>query len=109
MTKEAETISKDPKWGEFFKSNETKIREVAEKAGCDLGTAKLIVYDEIGPAKVDEEAIANKAIQDFLDKKRSYNKPTEGGGATPVAVPHTPTTFKEAREGALAYLRSLKE
>lgn len=109
MTKEAETLSADPKWGEFYKANEARIREVAEKTNCDLGTAKLIVYDEVGPTKVDEEFIANKAIQEFLDKKRTYNKPTEGSGAAPVTVAHTPTTYKEARDGALAYLRSLKE
>ena len=108
LTKEAETLAQDAKWGEFFKTNEAKIREVAERTNCDLSTAKLIVYDEVGPAKVDEEAIANKAIQEFIDKKRTY-KPVEGSGAAPVTVPHTPTTFKEAREGALSYLRSLRE
>ena len=108
LTKEAETLAQDAKWGEFFKTNEAKIREVAERTNCDLSTAKLIVYDEVGPAKVDEDAIANKAIQEFIDKKRTY-KPVEGSGAAPVTVPHTPTTFKEAREGALSYLRSLRE
>lgn len=109
MMKEAETISADPKWGEFFKANEDKIRAVAEKAKCDLGTAKLLVYDEQGPAKVDEQAIGDKAIQDFLDKKRELNKPTEGSGAAPVTVSQTPKTFEDARKASLAYLRSLRE
>lgn len=109
MAKEAETLSTDSKWGEFFKAHEAEIYDVADKANCDLGTAKLIVYDRIGPQKVDEEAIANKAIQDFIDKKRTLNKPTEGSGATPVTVAQTPKTYQEARDGAMAYLRSLRE
>lgn len=109
MAKEAETLSTDPKWGEFFKAHEAEIYDVADKANCDLGTAKLIVYDRIGPQKVDEEAIANKAIQDFIEKKRTLNKPTEGSGATPVTVVQSPKTYQEARDGAMAYLRSLRE
>ena len=106
---EAKTLATDEKWGEFFKTNESEIRKVADQVKCDLGTAKLIVYDRVGPTKVDEDAIANKAIQEFIDKKRTLNKPTEGSGATPVTVAQTPTTFAEARAGARAYLDSLKE
>lgn len=109
LAKESETLSADTKWGEFFKANEAEIRKVADQVNCDLSTAKLIVYDRVGPTKVDEEAIANKAIQDFIDKKRALNKPTEGSGATPVQVVQTPKTYAEAREGAKAYLRALRE
>ena len=104
--KEAETLAADPKWGEFFKANEADIRAVADKAKCDLGTAKLIVYDRVGPAKVNEAAIANKAIQDYLAGKIKDYKPVEGSGATPVQVPSAPKTFKDAREGSLAFLHA---
>ena len=43
MAKEAETLSADPVWGEFYKANEADIHALADKAGCDLGTAKLLV------------------------------------------------------------------
>lgn len=106
---EAKTLAVDEKWGEFFKTNESEIRKVADQVKCDLGTAKLIVYDRIGPTKVDEDAIANKAIQEFIEKKRTLNKPIEGSGATPVTVAAMPKTYAEAREGSKAYLRSLRE
>jgi len=109
IAKEAETLATDPTWGEFYKANEADIRALADKAGCDLGTAKLLVYDRIGPQKVDEEAIANKAIQEYIEGKRTSYKPVEGSGATPTQVVQTPKTFAEARDGAKALLRSLKE
>jgi hypothetical protein len=108
LAKEAETLAKDPTWGEVYKENEAAVREVAEKARCDLRTATLAVYEKIGPPKVDEEAIANKAIKDYLDKKRTY-KPVEGAGAAPAAPPSSPKTWEDARKGSLAYLRSLRE
>jgi hypothetical protein len=107
IAREAETLSADPKWGAFFKANEPEIRQLADRAKVDLDTAKLVIYDRIGPQ--DAEAIANKAIQDFLDKKRTLNKPTEGSGATPVTVQAAPKTFDEARKNAMAYLDSLRE
>lgn len=109
IAKEAEALATDPRWGEFYKANETDIRAVAERVGCDLGTAKLIVYDRVGPQKVDAEAIASKAIQEFIEGKRASYKPVEGGGATPTQVVQTPKTFAEAREGAKAILRSMNE
>lgn len=96
MSKEAATLSADPKWGDFYKANEAEIRAVAENAGCDLGTAKLIVYDRLGPAKVDEAAIAQKAIQDYISGKQTSYKPVEGSGATPVQVVSKPKSFDEA-------------
>lgn len=104
---EAKTLATDEKWGEFYKAHEAEIRDVADKTKCDLSVAKLIVYDKFGPLKVDEDAIANKAIQEFIDKKRTLNKPTEGGGASPVQVVQSPKTYAEAREGSKAILRSL--
>lgn len=109
IAQEAVDLSKDEKWGDFFKAHETEIRNVADKVKCDLGTAKLLVYDKVGPSKVDEKAIGDKAIQEFLDKKRTLNKPIEGGGATPVTVVQTPKTYAEAMEGSRAFLRSLRE
>ena len=96
MSKESATLSADPKWGDFYKANEAEIRAVAENAGCDLGTAKLIVYDRSGPAKVDEAAIAQKAIQDYISGKQTSYKPVEGSGATPVQVVSKPKSFDEA-------------
>ena len=96
MAKEAETLSADPKWGDFYKANEAEIRAVAEKAGCDLSTAKLIVYDRSGPAKVDEAAIAQKAIQDYINGKQTSYKPVEGSGSTPIQVVSKPKSFDEA-------------
>lgn len=109
LATEAATLSADPVWGEFYKANEADIRAVAEQAGCDLGTAKLLVYDRVGPQKVDTEAIANKAIQEYIEGKRTSYKPVEGSGATPTQVVQTPKTFAEARDGARAILRSMKE
>lgn len=109
LTKEAETLSADPLWGDFYKSNADEIRNVANQAGVDLSTAKLIVYDRIGPQKVDEEAIASKAIQEYIEGKRTSYKPVEGSGASPAQVVQTPKTFEEARDGARAMLRSLRE
>lgn len=96
MLKEAATLSADPKWGDFYKANEAEIRAVAENAGCDLGIAKLIVYDRSGPTKVDEAAIAQKAIQDYISGKQTSYKPVEGSGATPVQVVSKPKSFDEA-------------
>lgn len=107
LAKEAEKLSADPKWGAFFKTNEQEIRKVAEQYKCDLGAAKLIVYDEKGPEKVDIDAISNKAIQEYLDKKRTY-APVEGGGASLVQVSQTPKTFEDARKGAIELMRSLR-
>ena len=109
IAKEAETLSADPKWGEFYKANEAEIKAVADKAGCDLGTAKLIVYDKSGPTKVDEAAIASKAIQDYINGKQTAYKPVEGSGATPTQVVSTPKTWEDARNGSRAILRSLRE
>lgn len=109
LTAEAAALSADPVWGEFYKANEAEIRAIADKAGCDLGTAKLLVYDRVGPQKVDTEAIANKAIQEYIEGKRTSYKPVEGSGATPTQVVQTPKTFAEARDGARAILRSMKE
>ena len=96
LSKEAETLAVDPKWGDFYKSNEAEIKAIAERTGCDLGTAKLIVYDKSGPAKVDEAAIAQKAIQDYISGKQTSYKPVEGSGATPVQVVSKPKSFDEA-------------
>ena len=96
LSKEAETLSADPKWGDFYKSNEAEIKAIAERTGCDLGTAKLIVYDRSGPAKVDEAAIAQKAIQDYISGKQTSYKPVEGSGATPIQVVSKPKSFDEA-------------
>ena len=96
MSKEAEVLSADPKWGDFYKANEAEIRAVAEKAGCDLSTAKLIVYDRSGPQKVDEAAIAQKAIQDYINGKQTSYKPVEGSGSTPIQVVSKPKSFDEA-------------
>lgn len=109
MAKEAEAIAADPKWGEFYKTNEADIKAAAEQFKCDLGTAKLIVYDKVGPVKVDTEAIANKAIQDYIEGKKTSYKPVEGSGATPTQVVQAPKTFAEARDGALSILRSARE
>jgi len=110
ISKEAETLSADPVWGEFYKAHEVEIRTFAEAhPGCDLDTAKLIAYNKVGPTKVDEAAIANKAIQDYIDGKKTSYKPVEGSGATPTQVVSTPKTMAEARQGALAYLRSARE
>ena len=96
MSKEAEALSADPKWGDFYKANEAEIKAVAEKAGCDLSTAKLIVYDRSGPQKVDEAAIAQKAIQDYINGKQTSYKPVEGSGSTPIQVVSKPKSFDEA-------------
>lgn len=104
MTAEATALASDPKWGDFYKANEAEIRAVADRAGCDLGTAKLIVYDKSGPTKVDEAAIANKAVQDYLNGK-SY-KPVEGSGASPIQVVTKPKNFDEADANVKKILNS---
>ena len=96
LSKEAETLAVDPKWGDFYKSNEAEIKAIAERTGCDLGTAKLIVYDKSGPTKVDEAAIGNRYIQDYISGKQTSYKPVEGSGATPVQVVSKPKSFDEA-------------
>jgi hypothetical protein len=109
LAKEAETLAVDPKWGTFYKAHEADIKAAADQFKCDLGTAKLIVYDNIGPEKVDEAAIANKAIQEFVEGKRTSYKPVEGSGATPTQVVAAPKTWADAREGSRAILRALRE
>ena len=109
LAKEAETLATDPKWGEFYKANEAEIKAVAESANCDLGVAKLLVYDKSGPAKVDEAAIGQRYIQDYINGKQTSYKPIEGSGASPIQVVSTPKTYAEAREGARAYLRAARE
>lgn len=109
ISSEAESLSADPAWGEFYTTHKQDIHAIAEQAGVDLATAKLIVYDRVGPQKVDEEAIANKAIQEYISGKRASYKPVEGSGATPTQVATTPKTYAEAREASKAYLRSLRE
>lgn len=96
MTAEATALASDPKWGDFYKANEAEIRAVADRTGCDLGTAKLIVYDKSGPTKVDEAAIAQKAIQEYISGKQTSYKPVEGSGASPIQVVSKPKTFDEA-------------
>ena len=109
MAKEAEALATDPKWGEFYKANEAEIKAVAENAKCDLGVAKLLVYDKSGPTKVDTDAIANKAIQDYINGKQTSYKPVEGSGATPTQVVSMPTNYKDAREGSKAIFRAQRE
>lgn len=109
LAAEAETLAVDPKWGDFYKAHEADIKAVADQFKCDLGTAKLIVYDNVGPEKVDEAAIAQKAIQDYIDGKRTSYKPVEGSGATPTQVVSAPKTWADAREGSRAILRALRE
>ena len=96
MSKEAETLAKDPVWGEFYKTNEADIKAVAEKAGCDLDTAKLIVLNRVGVPKVDVEAIKQSAIQDYINGKTTSYKPVEGSGATPIQIVSKPKSFDEA-------------
>ena len=109
IAKEAETLTADPKWGTFYKAHEADIKAAADQFKCDLGTAKLIVYDKFGPEQVDEAAIANKAIQEFVEGKRTSYKPVEGSGATPTQVVAAPKTWADAREGSKAILRALRE
>lgn len=109
IAKEAETLTTDPKWGTFYKAHEADIKAAADQFKCDLGTAKLIVYDKFGPEQVDEAAIANKAIQEFVEGKRTSYKPVEGSGATPTQVVATPKTWADAREGSKAILRAMRE
>lgn len=109
LAKEAETLATDPKWGTFYKAHEADIKAAADQFKCDLGTAKLIVYDNVGPEQVDEEAIAQKAIQDYIEGKRTSYKPVEGSGATPTQVVSAPKTWADAREGSKAILRALRE
>lgn len=109
LAKEAETLTTDPKWGTFYKAHEADIKAAADQFKCDLGTAKLIVYDKFGPEQVDEAAIANKAIQEFVEGKRTSYKPVEGSGATPTQVVATPKTYAEAREGSKAIFRAMRE
>ena len=106
---EATALSADPKWGDFYKAHEADIKSAADQFKCDLGTAKLIVYDNVGPEKVDEAAVAQKAIQDYIEGKRTSYKPVEGSGATPTQVVATPKTWADAREGSKAILRALRE
>ena len=82
---------------------------MADQFKCDRGTEKLIVYDNVGPEKVDEAAVAQKAIQDYIEGKRTSYKPVEGSGATPTQVVATPKTWADAREGSKAILRALRE
>lgn len=109
IAKEAETLTADPKWGTFYKAHEADIKAAADQFKCDLGTAKLIVYDKFGPEQVDEAAIANKAIQEFVEGKRTSYKPVEGSGATPTQVVAAPKTWADAREGSKAILRAMRE
>lgn len=109
LAKEAETLATDPKWGTFYKAHEADIKAAADQFKCDLGTAKLIVYDNVGPEQVDEAAIANKAIQEFVEGKRTSYRPVEGSGATPTQVVSAPKTWADAREGSKAILRALRE
>lgn len=96
LTKEAETLAADPKWGDFYKAHEADIKAAAESLKCDLSTAKLIVYDKFGPTKVDEAAIRSKAIQEFIEGKIKDYKPVEGSGASPIQVVAKPKSFDEA-------------
>ena len=109
LAKEAETLATDPKWGTFYKSHEADIKAAADQFKCDLGTAKLIVYDNVGPEKIDEEAVAQKAIQDYIEGKRTSYRPVEGSGATPTQVVAAPKTWADAREGSKAILRAMRE
>lgn len=109
IAKEAEALAKDPKWGEFFKANETEIRELAERANTTLDTAKLLVLDKKGFEKPDVEKIAQEAVKKYLDGLRAGNKPVEGAGPVPAVVQSSPKTFEEARQGALAMLRAQRQ
>ena len=109
LAAEAEALTVDPKWGDFYKAHEADIKAAADQFKCDLGTAKLIVYDNVGPEKVDEAAVAQKAIQDYIEGKRTSYKPVEGSGATPTQVVATPKTWADAREGSRAILHALRE
>ena len=109
LAAEAETLAVDPKWGDFYKAHEADIKAAADQFNCDLGTAKLIVYDNVGPEKIDAETIAQKAIQDYIEGKRTSYKPVEGSGATPTQVVSAPKTWADAREGSKAILRALRE
>lgn len=108
LSAQAQTLSSDPKWSQFYKSNEAVIRGLADRFNCDLDTAMLVHYRDLGPQMVDEKAIAEKAVQEYLTKKTSV-PPTEGSGAAPVTVVGKPLTFDEAGKIAFAKLRASRE
>ena len=104
LAKEAETLAADKDYGEFFNSKKSEIMELADRANCDLDTAMTLVLRRTPPTKVDEAAIANKAVQDYLNGK-SY-KPVEGSGASPIQVVTKPKNFDEADANVKKILNS---
>lgn len=106
MDKQAAEMSADPRYGKFFKANESEIRSTADQLNVDLETARLLVLDK-KYQEPDIETIKKDAIQEYIESLRKGNKPVEGSGAPPVLVQSEPKTFEEARKGALALLRNL--
>ena len=111
LAEEGKDAFHSPRLGQVFRgqNNEKAIYEGRRQvSSAASGPAKLIVLDEVGPEKVENiDAISNKAIQEYLDKKRTY-APVEGGGASLVQVSQTPKTFEDARKGAIELMRSLR-
>lgn len=106
MTKEAEKLSNDEAWGDFYKANKDEIHALAEEGNVSLDVAKLLVLDKKGFPKVDEAKLKEQAVKEYLEGIKKGNKPVEGNGPTPVVVPSAPKTFAEARQNSLAMLRA---
>jgi hypothetical protein len=117
MKQEKQTAERDRAIADMKKQMQ-EVLEVAKGEGMDINEDQLLtaaqeknmnnfhdVYKLIKP-DVNSEEYKNKIIADYINSIKSGQIPVEGGGNTPSVLPQTPKTMDDARNGAIAMLRS---
>lgn len=119
LIKQADEMSKDPKSGELFKQwkgdIDNKLAELRnngiKKADYDLAftlVTKEKLHELVGQ-KPNIEEIKKQAIAEYIESKKTSNKPVEGSGTTPVVVASSPKNFNDAFKGTMELLKNMKE
>lgn len=93
----------------FYNEWKKDVFEFAMQRGVDLETAyTYLARTKLPEIMQNQEKLKDDAVKEYLSKKREPQGVVEGDGSTPVVQVSQPKTFEDAKAGALAYLKSLK-
>lgn len=117
LEQEAVTMAQDPRLGKFFADNKAEIMQLAQgmngqnltpQQHLDIATT-FVLKNKWQP--VDETAIKQKGVDEYLAQVKKQNIPVEGsGGGIPAAQPQsTGNVFKDAQRSAENRLRGKTE
>lgn len=120
LAKVASGMESHPKYGAFFKANSAEIMKYAGEMEPDGITAdeqlelavKYVIADKYEPPKpIDEAAMKEKHIKEYLESLKQQNTPVEPrGGGVPTNPPvSTGNTFRDAELKARQRLAGNKE